>query len=599
MNLALLIAFVPFIYLLLEKRRQEAAALSSASPAPAAPSVTPSVKLAGTFSPDQLFAFQPTVTARIDTPSQPQTVSAEFLEAEIARLEREIQNGELEISRLIQPEVRHAPPTASPISPASSASLASPTLAPIPPISASSPRGSMSGKSIAATTAAAVPKAMATGPRKKPGSRSTISAPATIQGTSVADPTLLLRQTREARDLLSAVRPAVYPGENRLLGSGAFAASHVPNIEVVATNRDFPELLRVESVLFLGKLGDQRVVPTLRRLTRDPLPAVRYASASALSRFPVSATLPSLKRLMKDPNPLVRTAAAFSLGKSGDPAVLPALIPGLADRSALTRQTVLEALEGVPPAQLVPVLENLLPRLDAPTLGIILHRLGASLQRDLLPFFVKALQHPDERVREKVYESSTQESYPLVVKISRQAIRREEKQILQEFEEFLQQHQEGIIGTDKFFGIVKKMARFPMERKLELFRSLTSHTNPFIRGLVIRSLSDLPTPAVFSDLTGALQNDPHLYVQESAAEGLSRFPDRAEPYLLQYLERAQAQILLTTIKSLSLVGRESSLNRLALLKAARGSSLEFYLSCARERIRERVLSSGRSAVQTH
>ena len=88
-------------------------------------------------------------------------------------------------------------------------------------------------------------------------------------------------------------------------------------------------------------------------LSKDPMPAIRAASAAAMGDFGDEAFVPYLVALVQDPAVIVRAAAATALSSMGDARAVSALSDALRDkkntfrgRSIWVRKYFVEALGG-------------------------------------------------------------------------------------------------------------------------------------------------------------------------------------------------------------------------------------------------------------
>ena len=103
--------------------------------------------------------------------------------------------------------------------------------------------------------------------------------------------------------------------------------------------------LQFISAQILGRIGDPRAIPFLRRLARQPNTFVRREALLALGKMGPASPAGFLRAaLATDLAPEGRGAAAQSLGNLRDPAAVTPLIQALEDSAALVRQHVVAAL---------------------------------------------------------------------------------------------------------------------------------------------------------------------------------------------------------------------------------------------------------------
>jgi hypothetical protein len=103
----------------------------------------------------------------------------------------------------------------------------------------------------------------------------------------------------------------------------------------------------------LGRIGGDRSRGILIGLSKDPMPAIRAASAAAMGDFGDEAFVPYLVQLIQDPAVIVRAGSATALSSMGDERAVEALSDALRDkkntfrgRSIWVRKYFVEALGG-------------------------------------------------------------------------------------------------------------------------------------------------------------------------------------------------------------------------------------------------------------
>ena len=106
--------------------------------------------------------------------------------------------------------------------------------------------------------------------------------------------------------------------------------------------------MRYVSAQILGRIGDSRAVPLLRRLARDPNQHVRREALLALGKMgePELGT-DLLRALAADSSALARSAAAQGLGNLRDTLAVPPLVQALSDTAPLVRQLAVNALHAL------------------------------------------------------------------------------------------------------------------------------------------------------------------------------------------------------------------------------------------------------------
>lgn len=98
------------------------------------------------------------------------------------------------------------------------------------------------------------------------------------------------------------------------------------------------------AVLLLEYHHEQRGIPTLVDILRDPDAQLRAAAAAALGKVEDPRSTAALVELMRDPDDLVRWAAVQGLRASGDESAVEALIDALNDEDPHFREQAIEAL---------------------------------------------------------------------------------------------------------------------------------------------------------------------------------------------------------------------------------------------------------------
>lgn len=101
------------------------------------------------------------------------------------------------------------------------------------------------------------------------------------------------------------------------------------------------------AVLLLEHHCDNRAVPTLIDLLRDPDATLRTAAAVALGKVQDPRATAALVELVRDPDDLVRWAAVQALEISGDESVVEPLIHALSDEDPYLREEAIEALSRI------------------------------------------------------------------------------------------------------------------------------------------------------------------------------------------------------------------------------------------------------------
>jgi len=137
--------------------------------------------------------------------------------------------------------------------------------------------------------------------------------------------------------------PAV-ASEERLLELEDRRAFDAPMLERAAAGST-PEL-RARAALALGRIGDERAVPSLRRLLSDSSPEVRRSAAFAVGILgdPSPALAASLAPLLSDPDSSVAAWAAWSLSALELPEAQDALVRAVNGSAADRRPALLRAL---------------------------------------------------------------------------------------------------------------------------------------------------------------------------------------------------------------------------------------------------------------
>ncbi len=131
-----------------------------------------------------------------------------------------------------------------------------------------------------------------------------------------------------------AVRAVAY---NRL--SGKF----VDELLVLLEQPDFE--IKKSVLHSMGRPGDERFLPAIRKHLSHADPSVRVAAVFALATWtPVEQVGDDVTALLKDPVPEVRTAAVQALVRFGLSPYAAQLVPMLNDESSLVRQRAIESL---------------------------------------------------------------------------------------------------------------------------------------------------------------------------------------------------------------------------------------------------------------
>jgi HEAT repeat protein len=148
-------------------------------------------------------------------------------------------------------------------------------------------------------------------------------------------------------------------------------ARAVPELRRTVQNGSSDEQTLIYATWSLGAIGDPAALPELLALTTSEDAGLRKTAAHALGAFTDAAATDALHRALTDAVPDVRWNAAIALGRRGDAAAVPVLMEML-DRKPLEANTELSpeqrdevilqavaAASTTPDAGLVPLLEKL------------------------------------------------------------------------------------------------------------------------------------------------------------------------------------------------------------------------------------------------
>jgi hypothetical protein len=133
----------------------------------------------------------------------------------------------------------------------------------------------------------------------------------------------------------------------------ALGATDMDVVTKVSQADDGDARQRWVAIRALGRIGGDRSRGILIGLSKDPMPAIRAASAAAMGDFGDEAFVPYLVQLIQDPAVIVRAASATALSAMGDERAVEALSDALRDkkntfrgRSIWVRKYFVEALGG-------------------------------------------------------------------------------------------------------------------------------------------------------------------------------------------------------------------------------------------------------------
>jgi HEAT repeat protein len=133
----------------------------------------------------------------------------------------------------------------------------------------------------------------------------------------------------------------------------ALGATDMNVVTEVSQADDGDARQRWVAIRALGRIGGDRSRGILIGLSKDPMPAIRAASAAAMGDFGDEAFVPYLVQLIQDPAVIVRAASATALSAMGDERAVEALSDALRDkkntfrgRSIWVRKYFVEALGG-------------------------------------------------------------------------------------------------------------------------------------------------------------------------------------------------------------------------------------------------------------
>jgi HEAT repeat protein len=131
----------------------------------------------------------------------------------------------------------------------------------------------------------------------------------------------------EASAWFFSILPALETGSERsrmiLPAVLADAPDVIPPLLSLARNEARTQTTRRQAILWLGLLGDAKVVPVLvsyaRQAGESEKRSLASAALSALSNLEDGAGIPALLEMSREPNVTTRRESAFWLGQSGDP----------------------------------------------------------------------------------------------------------------------------------------------------------------------------------------------------------------------------------------------------------------------------------------
>lgn len=187
-----------------------------------------------------------------------------------------------------------------------------------------------------------------------------------LGATYKEDPLVVRRLVKAAKDADARVRGAA-------LGAlGAFAVTETTPMAIAAL-KDPEPMVRLQGAQILRETGDVSAIPALRSAVDDADASVRQASMAAWGALATEADLPAFRKILAHPDLQVRLQLVHALGRLG-PKALPLLTDALTQPAPLPRQAV--------------TIVN-----DSPTLDDI-----------ALPFYRKALAHPDPEVRQSALD---------------------------------------------------------------------------------------------------------------------------------------------------------------------------------------------------
>lgn len=133
----------------------------------------------------------------------------------------------------------------------------------------------------------------------------------------------------------------------------ALGATDMNVVTEVSQAEDGDARQRWVAIRALGQIGGDRSRGILIGLSKDPMPAIRAASAAAMGDFGDQVFVPYLVQLVQDPAVIVRAASATALSAMGDGRAVEALSDALRDkkntfrgRSIWVRKYFVEALGG-------------------------------------------------------------------------------------------------------------------------------------------------------------------------------------------------------------------------------------------------------------
>ena len=152
----------------------------------------------------------------------------------------------------------------------------------------------------------------------------------------------------------------------------ALGATDMDVVSKVSQEEDADARQRWVAIRALGQIGGDRSRGILIGLSKNPMPAIRAASAAAMGDFGDEAFVPYLVELVQDPAVIVRAASATALSSMGDGRAVKALSDALRDkkntfrgRSIWVRKYFVDALGGTGSKDAYPALLRAMDDSDA------------------------------------------------------------------------------------------------------------------------------------------------------------------------------------------------------------------------------------------
>lgn len=150
----------------------------------------------------------------------------------------------------------------------------------------------------------------------------------------------------------------------------------------------------------VADLPSEKLPELIGKLLHHPDPDVRGRALAALEGYDDPAVVPPAAQALSDADPDVRLQAVEVLNGVNAPEVASALSKALDDTDLNVRQLALQAGLEQPPAARAELLQKSAASTAPDLASAALNLMDASPSKSNIPFFIRALNHPDTDVRD-------------------------------------------------------------------------------------------------------------------------------------------------------------------------------------------------------